>query len=172
MKRMKKIANIAHRGYTRRFPDNTLEAFRAALELGVDGVEFDVQETLDGRFLIFHDDAIGGKAIAESTAEEIQAFGVEGRYRIPTLQETLELLGHGPLLVVELKRVRSLDPFLEILRSHVDVTGVMIVSFDSDVIAELAKRAPDIHRAVITNTGVTDGEELTRSTRSIAIAMA
>jgi glycerophosphoryl diester phosphodiesterase len=168
---MRNIINIAHRGYTRRFPDNTLESFRAALELGVDGVEFDVQETLDGSFFIFHDDAIGGKAIAQSITKEILAARVGGNYHIPTLQETLELIGHGPILVVELKQVCSLDRFLEILRSHADVNRVAIVSFSSELISKLAELAPDIKRAVITNTGVKNAEEITRSTHSMAIGI-
>lgn len=168
---MRNIINIAHRGYTRRFPDNTLESFRAALELGVDGVEFDVQETADGGFFIFHDDIIGGKAIAQSTAKDMQAARVKRRYRIPTLKETLDLLGHGPILLVELKQVWSLHSFLEILRSHADVTRVVIVSFSSELISKLTELAPDIKHAVITNTGVKKAEEITRSTHSMAIGM-
>ena len=42
------MLNIAHRGYTRDWPGNTLEALEAAINLGVDAVEVDVQETRDG----------------------------------------------------------------------------------------------------------------------------
>jgi glycerophosphoryl diester phosphodiesterase len=169
---MRNIVNIAHRGYTRQFPDNTLESFRAALELGVDGIEFDVQETLDGGFFIFHDDAIGGKAIAQSTTKEMQAARVGGMYHIPTLQETLALVGCGPLLIVELKQVWSLAQFLEILRSHAEVTRVVIVSFSSELISKLTDLAPDIKRALITNTGLKNADEMMRSTHSMAIGMA
>ena len=169
---MKTIINIAHRGYTRRFPDNTLESFKAALDLGVDGIEFDVQETSDGGFFIFHDDAVGGKPIAQMSREEMQTVKVQGTYHIPALQETLDLLGHGPVLIVELKQVRSLGRFLQILRSQADVTRIVIVSFDRDLISKLAELAPDIMRAVITNTGVKKADEITRSTHSMAIGMA
>ena len=69
---MKKALVIAHRGFTRDFPDNTLEAFRAAREIGVDGVEFDVQETADGAFVVFHDDCIDGNGIGNLKLEFIQ----------------------------------------------------------------------------------------------------
>jgi glycerophosphoryl diester phosphodiesterase len=169
---MKKIINIAHRGYTRQFPDNTLESFRAALELGVDGIEFDVQETSDGEFFIHHDDEILGRPISETAAVCLREARVRGKYRVPALEETLGLLGHGPILIVELKQVSSLERFLEILRSHADVTRVVIVSFSRELIAKLASLAPDIMRAVITNTGVKQEDEITHSTRSMAIGMA
>jgi glycerophosphoryl diester phosphodiesterase len=169
---MKKIINIAHRGFTRNFPDNTLESFRAALELGVDGVEFDVQETADGEFVIFHDDDCGGKPIASMASDEIREIRVKGKYRVPTLEQTLELLGHAPILIVELKQVRSLDKFLQILRSYTDVTRTVVVSFSRELIARMADLAPDIMRAVITNTGVKDADKITQSTHSMAIGMA
>jgi glycerophosphoryl diester phosphodiesterase len=168
---VKKIINIAHRGFTRNFPDNTLESFRAALELGVDGVEFDVQETADGAFFIYHDDDIGDRPISGMTSAEMQEVRVKGSYRVPTLQQTLELLGRSPILIVELKQIRSLDKFLEILRSYADVTHTVIVSFDAGLISRLADLAPDIMRAVITNTGVKKADEITKSTHSMAIGM-
>ncbi|MCX6007190.1 MAG: glycerophosphodiester phosphodiesterase [Chloroflexi bacterium] len=169
---MKKIINIAHRGFTRNFPDNTLESFRAALELGVDGVEFDVQETADGAFFIFHDDDAAGKPIATMTSDEMHEIRVKDKYLVPTLQQTLELLGHAPILIVELKQVRSLDKFLKILRSYADVTRTVIVSFSKELIARMADLAPDIMRAVITNTGVKNADAITQSTHSMAIGMA
>jgi len=168
---MREIINIAHRGFTRKFPDNTLEAFRAALELGVDGVEFDVQETADGLFFIYHDDEIKGRPILTMTSAEVQAVRLRGEYPVPTLEQALQLLGRGPILIVELKQVKSLDKFLGILRANADVTRTVLVSFNAELIGRLADLAPDIMRAVITNTGVKKADEITKSTHSMAIGM-
>src|SRR5512139_1817621 len=46
---------FAHRGAKRLAPENTLPAFEAAIRLGADGVELDVQYTSDGKLVIFHD---------------------------------------------------------------------------------------------------------------------
>src|SRR5213592_1447324 len=46
---------IAHRGFSSRYPENTLPAIRAALRLGVAMIEIDVQQTRDGRLIVFHD---------------------------------------------------------------------------------------------------------------------
>jgi glycerophosphoryl diester phosphodiesterase len=167
-----KIINIAHRGYTRDFPDNTLEAFRAALELGVDGVEFDVQETADAEFMIHHDDSIGGTPIATMTAQQVADHLVAGRYRIPRLQEALKLLGKGLIFVVELKQVRSLEKFISILRANADVSRLVAVSFSRELIIRMSETAPDIMRAVITSTSSAAGSPgIAQSIGSTAIGM-
>ena len=154
---MKRVLVIAHRGFTRDFPDNTLESFRAAREIGAEGVEFDVQETADGAFAVFHDDIIGGYSISELKLEDIQRFRVGGSYRIPELQQALEVLGSGLVLLVELKRVRSLEKFLSLLRRHVDAAFTVLVSFDAALIGRLSGLAPDFTCAVISGPSYPGG---------------
>lgn len=146
---MKRAIIIAHRGFTRDHPDNTLEAFHAARRIGVDGVEFDVQETADGGFVVFHDDIIEGKSVGKLTLEDIGLLRVGGSYRIPTLHQALEVLGRGLALLVELKQVRSLELFLSLLRGQVDAAFTVLVSFDACLISRLAGLAPDFTCAVI-----------------------
>jgi glycerophosphoryl diester phosphodiesterase len=154
---MKKALVIAHRGYTRHFPDNTLEAFRAAREIGADGVEFDVQETADGAFVILHDDSIEGSSISSLKSEDIEKLMVGGNYRIPTLRQALEELGRGLVLIVELKQTRSLEAFLSLLRRHADAAFTMLVSFDAVLIGRLSVLAPDFTCAVIVGPSGTVG---------------
>lgn len=146
---MRKVLNIAHRGFTRDFPDNTLEAFRAALELGVDGIEFDVQETADGEFVIFHDDEIEGKAFSQLSLVQVQHIPVKGGFKIPGLEETLRLCNREVILIIELKQVRSLSKFLQVLNNCVDGGKVVIVSFSRELVAEVGRLAPHIMGAVI-----------------------
>ncbi len=49
---------ICHRGASEHAHENTLEAFRAAFELGADGNEFDIRRTKDGVLVVFHDDML------------------------------------------------------------------------------------------------------------------
>ena len=160
---MKKPLVIAHRGFTRYFPDNTLEAFRAAREIGVGGVEFDVQETADGEFVVFHDDSINGKSISSLKLRDIQRLRVGSGYRIPTLQQALEVLGRGLVLLVELKQVRSLEQFLSHLRRQVEAAFTVLVSFDAALIGRLSELAPDFTCAVISDLsgagGITPGHK-------------
>jgi glycerophosphoryl diester phosphodiesterase len=154
---MKKALVIAHRGYTRYFPDNTLEAFRAAREIGANGVEFDVQETADGVFVVFHDDSVDGNSISNLKLVDIEKIRVKNRYRIPTLGQALEELGSGLVLLVELKRVRSLEKFLSLLRRHADASFTVLVSFDAALIGRLSGLAPDFTCAVIGDPSGTGG---------------
>ncbi|MBN1689973.1 MAG: glycerophosphodiester phosphodiesterase [Dehalococcoidia bacterium] len=146
---MHKTVVIAHRGFHRDYPENTLEAFKAALDLGVDGVEFDVQETADGEFIVHHDEDISGRSIGSLSLADVAGCRVAGGYRVPTLQEALNILGKGLVLLVELKQVRSLEKFLAILRRYVDKAWTVLVSFDAALIERLAVLAPELPRAVI-----------------------
>ena len=49
---------FAHRGYSGRYPENTMEAFRGAYEAGADGIELDVQLSKDGQIVIIHDETL------------------------------------------------------------------------------------------------------------------
>lgn len=99
---------FAHRGASHELPENTLEAFALALDLGVDAIETDAHMTRDGRIVLSHD-ATGhraagvARAIADATLHEVRSWDVgrtftprrpgsfvRGRpYRMPTLDEAL-----------------------------------------------------------------------------------
>jgi glycerophosphoryl diester phosphodiesterase len=106
------ILNVAHRGYSAAYPENTLVAIDAAFDVGADLVEIDLQKTADGAVVIVHDDTLdrttdGSGPVADHTLAELQeldagswldpAFAGEP---IPTLEQALvEALGRGPLLL-------------------------------------------------------------------------
>lgn len=115
-----KTAVIAHRGASAKRPENTLEAFALAAEMGADGVELDVHYTKDRQVVVAHDSHIdrmsnGRGKIIEYTLEQLLVFdfgyGFYGEcrgIRIPTLRQVLELLAPTGLRVnVEIK---SADP--------------------------------------------------------------
>ena len=83
---------IAHRGFSGRYPENTLTAIRAALRLGVDMVEIDVQQTRDGELIVFHDyrlDRLCGVRgrVCDTTWKRIRRLNPA----VPTLAEVLRL---------------------------------------------------------------------------------
>ena len=118
--------NIAHRGFSGMYPENTLLAFEKALELGVDAIELDVQLSSDGELVIFHDEVLvritGEKGLLKSrTLRDLRTLdasgefkGVYGVNRIPTLDEYFELItGKDILTLVELKNSMVCYPGLE-----------------------------------------------------------
>jgi len=163
---LKRVLNIAHRGFTSRYPDNTLEAFEAAIGINVDAIECDVRETADKRFVIFHDPQISGQDIGSLPLAEIREFRLEDRYRIPTLEETLRLCRNRVKLNIELKEISSLTLFLEVLRAGSSPDEVFLTSFNRDLIIEMAHLAPDIRRGIITALPVDDNITLARETKS------
>jgi len=106
---------LGHRGARREAPENTIPAFRRALELGADGVELDARLTADGAVIVLHDDDLGrttnGSGRADRlTLEQIQRFDAAGPWgptfagtHVPTLAEVLEVLRSARLVNVELK---------------------------------------------------------------------
>jgi glycerophosphoryl diester phosphodiesterase len=89
-------ANIGHRGWSDRFPENTLSAFRAALEAGAGGIEIDVHVTRDGHPVVIHDPTVdrttdGFGAVAGMTLEAVKRLGAGGPGEgIPMLREVFE----------------------------------------------------------------------------------
>jgi len=91
---------IAHRGWSGRYPENTLAAIRGAIAWGVDMVEIDVQATGDGELVVFHDyrlDRIYGKRkrVRDARRTELPAA--------PTLAEVLRACRGKVRLLVEIK---------------------------------------------------------------------
>src|SRR5580700_6515840 len=96
---------IAHRGFSSRYPENTLASVDAALQLGVDFVEIDVQETGDGELIVFHDYRLnricGGRGrVRHKTLAEIQQLNPQ----VPTLREVLTTCRGRTRVLIEIKR--------------------------------------------------------------------
>ena len=71
------MMNIAHRGFSSRYPENTLLSFHKALELGVTNVELDLQLTFDGHLIVMHDLTVdrttnGSGTVSDLTLNEIR----------------------------------------------------------------------------------------------------
>jgi glycerophosphoryl diester phosphodiesterase len=102
--------NLAHRGASALAPENTIEAFRLAVEAGAGGLELDVHMTRDGHIVVIHDATVdrttnGFGAVSEMTFDELRRFDAGHNFspdggptrpyrgrgvRVPTLGEVLE----------------------------------------------------------------------------------
>jgi glycerophosphoryl diester phosphodiesterase len=106
---------LAHRGALQEAPENTLPAFRLALEQGADGVELDVRLTRDGQPIVFHDATLnrttdGRGLVARATLSELRRLDAGAMFgpafagtRLCTLGEALETLSSAKLVNIELK---------------------------------------------------------------------
>jgi glycerophosphoryl diester phosphodiesterase len=102
---------IAHRGAHQTCPENSLAAFERAIELGAEGIELDVHATADGTVVVHHDPVVGAprpnraarKPISKLSAEGLGQFRLADGTRIPSLAETLDLIGDRAIVYVEIK---------------------------------------------------------------------
>ena len=106
---------IAHRGASAYFPENTIPAFKGAIALGADMVEFDVQLTSDKEVVVFHDEKIsrctdGRGKIADHTLAELKKLDAGSWYdkkfqntRIPSLAEALSVCKNKIAANIEIK---------------------------------------------------------------------
>ena len=124
--------NYAHRGLHRQdksVPENSLEAFRAAVEHGY-GVEMDVHLSADGALVVFHDDTLDPDC------------------GIPTLAEALAVLGGRVPLILEIKRGGHNRELCEktyaLLRTYAG--PVCIESFDPFIVRWFRLHAPELLR--------------------------
>lgn len=134
---------LAHRGDWRRAPENTLDAFRAALAVpACDGLEFDVRVAADGVPVVCHDATL---ARVQGRPERVDALPADalGDLGVPTLEEVLRTAGRRTFLDVELKD----DPgpaTVETLAAGrgPELHNAVVSSFDRRALEGVARRAP------------------------------
>ena len=136
----KEILNIGHRGARGHIAENTLESIQKAIDLNVDGVEIDVFRCASGEIVVFHDKELSRLTnsngfIEDITLDSLNHILVEGKYKIPTLEEVLELINGDILLNVELKGENTAVPTASILKDFItntkwEVDQLIVSSFD------------------------------------------
>lgn len=116
---------VAHRGASAMAPENTLAAFRAAVELGADAIELDVQRTADGQLIVMHDPTVdrttdGRGPLAAHSLAALKALDAGGWFgpqfageRLPTLQEAVNVIEEKAGLFIEIKQGPVFDDSIE-----------------------------------------------------------
>ena len=168
---MTTILNIAHRGYTRIFPDNTCESLQAAIDEGFDGVEFDVRETADHRFILHHDPELQGRNVRKWTFRDIEKVRLGGGFAIPSLEDALDLCRGKAKLIVELKQISSPETVLSILSERTVVDDIVIASFKPSLVKPFFFLAPQIRTALITALGFPNPVRRARSAHCSGIVV-
>lgn len=161
----------AHRGASVHHPENTLAAFRAALDAGADSIEFDLRLSADGHPVVIHDPTVdrttdGRGRVAALAFAELRALDA-GSWkdpdfsgeRLPTLDETLDLLEGVPRINIELK---TEDPAIadttvaaiEARRLH---HRVMVSSFHRQHLLRVKHRLPGVWTHLFVEEPLPDG---------------
>ncbi len=162
--------NFAHRGFSGNYPENTMLAFRKAVEAGADGIELDVQLTSDGIPVIFHDEQVdrttnGSGYVRDHSLEALRAldasFRFTGQYGInpvPTLREYFTYIQDTPIVTnIELKTgVFEYHGIEEKVWAMIQEFGleekVIISSFNHFSILRMRALAPDLKYGLLSET--------------------
>ena len=142
---------VAHRGASAREVENSLAAFRAAMQLGADAVELDVHATADGTLVVHHDEAIAGRRIPQLTAQQVAELRLSNGEPIPTLAHVLEAIGPRLQVFVEVKSLppKFDDRLLEALRRGPNPDAYAVHAFDHRIVRRLGARSPALRRGVL-----------------------
>ena len=166
---------IAHRGDSSHAPENTIAAFRRAVEAGADGIEFDVRLSRDGEVVVFHDSSLnriaGRKSkVIQSTAEELLSVDAGSWFnrkkpafadpefvhaRIPTLAQTLAALeAFEGLRYVELKgrdedMKRLARAVCSLVRDSPLLPQIVVKSFKLNALPHVKELCPGVRTAAL-----------------------
>ena len=159
----------AHRGFSRKAPENTLPAFEAAMDCGADYIELDVQLTADDVLVVCHDDKLdrttdGTGKLSSYTYDELMQFsagswfGKDGEFddvRIPSMTEVLDLVGKDIMLNIEIKRSgdpkRTAEKVVELVEEYGIVNSCYVTSFSYPALKKVKQLNPKIKTAFIAN---------------------
>ena len=159
---------IAHRGYSGVAPENTLDAFAKAADIGADMIELDVQRSADGELVIFHDTEltrITGQEglLSDWTYEQLETLDAGNGEHIPTLSQVLELIQHTNLgIYLELKDIGEADNFAiavaEMVQNAQMQDRVVFASFNYQYLQQI--KEADANNQILCNTKLGDADRL------------
>lgn len=162
---------IAHRGFSGIAPENTLVAFRKAIESGANYIELDVHATKDDSLVVIHDASVNrtssngmkGK-VDKMTYDELTAVnvGYSGKFgdtyqneKIPTLREVLETAKGKIKVCIEIKVYEVEENVLQIVNDLNMNDDVIIFSFYHPVLAKIRQLDAKISILLLINSADT-----------------
>jgi len=150
---------IGHRGAAGLALENSRSSLLAAIEQGVDMIEFDVRLTADDHLVVIHDKATGRvsediRTVREQTLTELHEFGLSNGEDLLTLDEALDVIGATPV-IIELKDKQSVDELLLVLERHPNAQP-SVASFDHDELRQVRRVLPKVPIYVLEHYGPID----------------
>ncbi len=154
MKKRFDVGIIAHRGFSKQYPENTLLAFQKALDAKADYIELDVQLTGDGVLVVNHDDSVkrvtGEDYLVENTDfATLRTLDFGRGEKIPTMREVFELCKGKMGVQIELKSAGTAEPTVKLVTEFAMENEVIFSSFNHSEIAKVKELNPALLCAVL-----------------------
>lgn len=159
---------LAHRGGRSLGPENTIHTFRKAINLGVDVIELDVQASLDGHLVVFHDQTVnrtteGNGRVQDMTLAQLKKLDAayrwapDGGRRFPLRGEQIsiptlsEVFAEMPFERVNIE-IKARDKFpvaklCRLIRNTGRIDRVMVASFNAELLKEFRNICPEVATA-------------------------
>lgn len=183
---MNKPKIFAHRGFSSKYPENTMPAFEAAVEVGAHGIEIDVQFTADKKVVITHDEMLdrttGTKGyIFQSSYDDLLKLDfskpIEGfaPTKIPLLSELLELLKDTDILLnIELKNsvleYEGLEEaVINMAKEYNMLDRIILSSFNHNSMVKAKEICSDVQTALLYGCVLKDASEYAAACKAEAL---
>jgi len=176
----------AHRGASAYAPENSMEAFQIAIEMGADGIELDVQLTKDNEIVVIHDETIdrvsdGKGNVCDYTLSELRNYNFNSTHKefayikIPTLREVLLLMKPTKMIVnIEIKTgvvfYKNIEEKVLELVKEVDMEQQVIYSsFNHYTILKIQELNPLAKTGFLYSDGIIDVVEYAKKWKVTAL---
>jgi glycerophosphoryl diester phosphodiesterase len=163
---MRRPQIFAHRGAKAMAPENTLPAFQQALEMGVDGIELDVQLSQDGQLVVIHDLSVdkttdGHGPVRSFSAAQLAQLDAGSHFSpafagagVPTLPAVFDLVGDRCLLNVEIKNYEShggheVEALVQLIQQRNLYDQVIVSSFNAVTLIKLRWADPKVRLGLL-----------------------
>ncbi len=144
---------LSHRGESDDAPENTLSAYKLAMERDSDGIELDIRLTADGEAACVHDETIERVSGVRLAVSDATLAALRQYHPVPLLSEALAVLKPGKQMQIELKGPwPQLQPVKAVLdRRGGDRKGLALSSFEEETIRAAADVFPELPRLLLTD---------------------
>jgi glycerophosphoryl diester phosphodiesterase len=173
------MLKFGHRGAAAYAPENTIESFEKALQIGVDYIELDVHLSNDNQLVVIHDYEVdrttnGKGKVAEMNLEQIKSLVIAHRLTVPTLTEVFDYIDRRCKINVELKCFASATEVVKLIDLYVNqkdwqYDDFVISSFDWEALTQVHLLNNKLKIAVLTENNVRTALSFAKWIQAIAV---
>jgi len=143
------MQKIAHRGGESYALENSMDAFRKALQSGIKIIEFDIRYTKDKKIVVIHDSDVkrttDGKGLVKNlTYKEIKNFHDAKGKPVPTFESVLKLLKGKCICKIDIKQKGLENKVIKMIKRRGMEKSVIITSKYLDVVKQVKKMCPEV----------------------------